>query len=59
MIDGEDATVSDVIAILRKLEVDGLGDYVVTCNGEYTLARKGEAGEVHNWSKTVDLGGYC
>ncbi len=54
-----DATVSDIIAILKRLETQGYGDYVVMCNGERAMAGKSESGEVHHPSKTIDfLGSY-
>ena len=54
----DDATVSDILQIMENLVEDGFGDYVVTCNMEYTLAKKGERPEVNHDKKTIDLGGY-
>ena len=59
MIDFDDqATVSDVIIMLQEIEEQGKGGYVVYCNGEYVLARKGEQPDVVDTQKLVDMGGY-
>jgi hypothetical protein len=43
---------------MMDLMAQGRCDYVVTCNGEYWLARKGDTGEIDDKKLTVDLGGY-
>lgn len=53
------ATVDEVIAILQKVSDDGKGDYVVGCNMEYYLAKKGDRPIIDNESKEIDLGGYA
>ncbi len=52
------ATVSDILQMMAQLEAEGIGHYIVTCNGEYTLARKNEIPNVDNSRCIVDLGGY-
>ena len=54
----DDATVSDILQMMAKLEADGFGDYVVTCNDEYTLAKKSDTPTVCPFSETANLGGY-
>lgn len=53
-----DATVSDILQMMAQLEAEGLGHYVVTCNDEYTLARKNDRPEVKHDQQVIDLGGY-
>ncbi len=52
------ATVDDIIAMLKKVSDSGKGKYLVGCNEEYWLARKGDACKVNDKAETVDLGGY-
>lgn len=60
MIDiSEQATVVDIHRMLSKIIRKGRGRYVVTCNDEYVLAKKGDKPVIKDDSKEVDLGGYC
>ena len=52
------ATVTDIKNMMESLIKHGKGDYVVTCNMEYTLAMKGDLADVNDNKKTADLGGY-
>ena len=52
------ATVSDVRRMMESLESQGLGDYVVTCNYEYALAKKGDDPQINTHAQSVDYGGY-
>ena len=54
----KEATVKDIAEIMTNLIAEGKGDYVVTCNMEYTLAMKGDLADLDDDNKTADLGGY-
>jgi len=54
----EYATVEDVIEILQKMVDIGKGDYTVTCNCEYYLAKKDDRPDINDDNETLDLGGY-
>ena len=49
------ATVSDMIKTLSQLEEEGYGDYVLTCNKEYYLAKVGDVPLVSNYEKGKDV----
>ncbi len=53
------ATVNDIKIIMDDLIDKGYGDFEVTCNSEYSLAKPNDKPEINVKSKTVDLGGYC
>ena len=53
-----DATVSDILQMMAQLEAEGFRHYVVTCNDEYALAKKGDTPEVKPQKLVIDLGGY-
>lgn len=55
----EQATVVDIHRMLTKIIKNGRGRYVVTCNDEYVLAKKGDKPVINDERKEVDLGGYC
>ena len=48
------ATVIDIKNMMEDLRRYGRGDYVVTCNMEYTLAMKGDLADVNDNKKKVD-----
>ena len=52
-------SVEDVAELMLDLMAQGKCDHLVSCNGEYWLARKGDVGEVDDSKLVVDLGGYC
>ena len=52
------ASVDDVIAILEKVSNDGKGHYLVECNSEYWLAKKGDEPQIDDEREEIDLGGY-
>ena len=54
----DDATVRDIRLMMDQLERDGFGHYVVTCNDEYTLAKKNDSPDVKHDKEVVDMGGY-
>jgi len=54
----EYATVDDLILILLKAQKRGYGNYVVTCNREYYLAKKGDQLKPVKGRLEVDIGGY-
>ena len=54
----DDATVEDIAEIMLDLMAQGKADYVVICNDEYTLAKKGDKAEINDSKETVGLGGY-
>jgi len=58
MRDNNDANVFDVFNMMSDLINQGKGNYAVTCNDEYILAKKGDVAEVSESSKSVNLGGY-
>ncbi len=59
MSDIEDfANVDDVIKMLQKVSDNGKGDYLVDCNLEYWLARKGDKPDIDDKHKQISLGGY-
>lgn len=55
----EYCTVDEIIEILKKASSVGKGDYLVDCNDEYWLARKGDIPGIDDERKIVTLGGYC
>jgi len=59
MSDAEYATVNDIAEMMLKLAREGYGDYVVTCNSEYVLAKKNDEATFNENLKEVDFGGYC
>ena len=56
--DMEYATVKDIKDMMEVLISGGYGDYVVTCNNEYTLSMTGDSADLDHEDKTADLGGY-
>lgn len=54
----DNATVIDVFNMLKTMIAKGKGDYVVTCNEEYVLAKKGDWADAFDEQKVVNLGGY-
>jgi len=54
----DDATVTDILQMMTQLEAEGFGHYVVTCNKEYTLAKKGDRPEVNHDAETANLCGH-
>lgn len=51
-------TVDTMIEKLKVMSENGCGDYVITCNDEYALSRKDEAGIYNHRSRHIDFGGY-
>jgi len=58
MKEKDQATVRDVFNMMKRCIAQGRGDYVVTCNEEYILAKKGDKPVIYEDQKTADLGGY-
>jgi len=52
------ASVDEVIEILKKVSDAGKGSYLVVCNSEYWLARKGDEPDIDDTCEEIDLGGY-
>ena len=52
------ATVDEMIEMLQITSRKGKGDYLITCNAEYLLARKGDVPTINDKLKCVDFGGY-
>lgn len=52
------ATVEDIAEVMLDLMAQGKADYIVTCNGEYFFAKKGDVPDICEENKTADLGGY-
>lgn len=49
------ATVDEVLSELTKLSQTGKGDYLVGCNDEYYLMKKGSPPEVYDHIKNVEF----
>ena len=52
------ATVDDLIEMLEHQVSLGRGDFVVTCNSEYVLAKRGDVPGVNEERRELDWGGY-